>query len=158
MEIFQALEGWSLAVFLRQSIWAYPLVNTLHLLGVALLIGSVATLDLRVLGLWRQVAPEGLGRVLARVATAGFCLAVLAGPLLFLVQAKTYAALWLFQVKMILLLLAVTNAAMFMRSAAWRRFCAAPSTVAAFSLRAMAVLSLLLWLGVLTFGRLVGYA
>ena len=152
------MESWTLAVFLRQSIWAYPLVNTLHLIGVALLIGSVITLDLRVLGLWRQVSPEGLGRILARMATAGFVLAALAGPLLFLVQAKTYAGLWLFQVKMVLLVVALTNAAVFLRSTAWRRFCTPPLKTAPLTLRAMAVFSLLLWLGVLTFGRLVGYA
>jgi len=156
VDIFQAIESWSLALFLRGSIWAYPLVNTLHLLGIALLIGSLATLDLRVLGVWRRVPAAGLASVVLPVALAGFGLAVIAGPLLFLVQAKTYAALWLFQIKMALLVLAVVNAIFFMRSVAWRRF--RKGGEASAGLRMSALLSLLLWLGVLVFGRLIGYA
>lgn len=158
MEFFQELQEWSIAVFLRRSIWAYPLVNTLHLLGISLLIGSVVVLDLRILGLWRKVSAGDLGRVLAPVAVAGFCLAVLAGPLLFLVQAKTYAGLWLFQVKMILLVAALANAIVLLRSSAWRQFRHSMLARTPSTLRMMAGLSLFLWLAVLTFGRLVGYA
>lgn len=158
MDIFQAAEGWSLAVFLRQSIWAYPLVNTLHLLGIAVLIGSIVTLDLRILGFWRNLSAADLARVLVPVAIAGFCLAAVAGPLLFVVQAKTYAATWLFPAKMVLLVAALTNAFFFMRSAAWRRFSGSTLTSAPVMLRVMAVLSLFLWIGVLVLGRLVGYA
>jgi len=158
VDIFQAVESWSLAIFLRQSIWAYPMVNTLHLLGIALVIGSIVTLDLRVLGFWRKLSPDDLARVLVPVAIAGLCLAAVAGPLLFIVQAKTYAASWLFQVKMVLLIGALANAVFFMRSAAWHRFSGSTQTSAPMTLRAMAVLSLSLWIGVLIFGRLVGYA
>lgn len=158
MEVFADIESWQLSVFLRKSVWAYPLVNTLHLLGVALLMGGVAALDLRILGVWRRVAQADVARVAVSLASAGFLLAVVAGPLLFVVQAKTYAVVWLFWLKMALLLLAVLNAGLVVRSGAWRRFAGADQERASTNLKLAAVASLLLWLGVMATGRLVGYA
>jgi hypothetical protein len=65
------LEATVLAAALRGSVWAYPLVNAGHILGVALLIGSIVPLDLRLLGLWQAVPLASLWRVLTRItATA----------------------------------------------------------------------------------------
>ena len=157
-ELFQEVQAWPLSVFLRKSIWAYPLVNTLHLLGIAVLIGSVVVLDLRLLGLWRRVPLDPLAKVLAPAAVAGLALAVPMGALLFLVRAADYAALWLFQVKMVLLVLALANAAIIAASPAWRRVRTAPDARVTRSLRAAAAMSLVIWLCVLISGRLVGYA
>ena len=157
--MFEAIEAFPLAVWLRQSVWAYPIVNTLHILGVALLIGSVVALDLRLMGVWRRVGVTALARVLAPLAITGFGLAACMGVLLFIVRAADYAPLWLFQVKMALLVLALVNAAVFLRTAAWRRLAGPGSDeYVPPHLRVLAALSLFLWLGVMTFGRLVGYA
>jgi hypothetical protein len=157
--MFEAIEAFPLAAWLRQSVWAYPIVNTLHILGVALLIGSVVALDLRLLGLWRRAGVAALARVLAPLSFAGFALAACMGVLLFIVRAADYAPLWLFQVKMALLVLALANAMILLRSAAWRRLAGPGSDeYVPPRLRLLAALSLLLWLGVMTFGRLVGYA
>lgn len=157
--MFEALEALALAKWLRQSLWAYPLVNTLHILGVALLIGSVVALDLRLLGLWRRVRVAALARVLAPLSLAGFALAACMGVLLFIARAADYAPLWLFQVKMALLVLAIVNAVVLLRAPAWRRVAGAGSDgQVPGHLRLLAALSLLLWLSVLSFGRLVGYA
>ena len=159
IEFFQALEALPLAVWLRQSIWVYPLVNTLHLFGIALLIGSVVLLDLRLLGMWRRAPVAMLARVLVPAAVTGFIFAICAGGLLFIVRAADYAPLWLFQVKMALLVLALVNAAAVLVSPAWRRLKReedqGPTPA---GLRILAALSLVLWLGVMTFGRMVGYA
>ena len=119
IELFKELQSLPLSVFLRKSIWAYPLVNTLHLLGIAVLFGSILVLDLRLLGLWPRTRLDQLARVLASTATAGLLLAVSAGALLFLVRAGDYAALWLFQLKMALLVLALANVAIVIFSPAW---------------------------------------
>ena len=157
-ELFQEVQAWPLSVFLRRSIWVYPLVNTLHLLGIALLIGGIVALDLRLLGLWRRVPVGPLARVLVPIAAAGLVLAAPMGALLFLVRAADYAALWLFQAKMALLVFALVNAVVIVRSKGWRRLQADPDAGISPSLRIGAVASLVTWLGVLTVGRLVGYA
>lgn len=59
-----ALEATDLATTLRGSVWAYPLVNAAHILGVALLVGATVPLDLRLLGAWRSLPLGPLWRVL----------------------------------------------------------------------------------------------
>lgn len=155
--MFEDLQAWSFAAYLRTSVWLYPLVNTLHILGISCLLGSVIALDLRVAGLWRRIAVAPLAHVLVPVAVAGFLLAVVSGVLLFSVRATEYADLWLFRIKMGLLVVAVLNAAGFVALPAWRRLRAGESGAAPASLRVLALLSLAFWFGVLTLGRLVGY-
>lgn len=55
-----ALDRTALSQTLRASLWLYPLVNTGHVLGIALLFGGIAPLDLRLLGCWRSVASHRL--------------------------------------------------------------------------------------------------
>jgi len=61
-----ALEGTALAQALRVSRWGCAAVNAGHVLGVALLVGAIVPLNLRLLGLWRGVPREPLVR--ARLA------------------------------------------------------------------------------------------
>lgn len=149
-EILAALEGTALAASLRGSVWAYPLVNAAHILGIALLVGGIAGLDLRLIGLWRSVPLDMLSRVLVPVAASGLLLAAVAGGLLFIVKAGDYAASSLFRAKMVLLGLGVVNAVSFhavrRRTAMSRRL-----------RRAFGLTSLILWVSVLVLGRLVGY-
>ena len=107
-----ALEATEVATALRNSIWSYPLVNTAHILGVALLIGSVVPLDLRLLGLWGSIPLAPLWAVLTRMAGIGLGLAIIFGTLLFITRATEYAASNLFIAKMILVLLGTANTLM----------------------------------------------
>ena len=63
-----ALQASGLSEMLHASVWLYPLVNTGHLLGMALLFGAIVVLDLRLNGLWRQVPAALLARVLDATA------------------------------------------------------------------------------------------
>ena len=76
-----ALEGSAAAGLLRGSVWAYPLINAGHILGVALLVGAIVPLDLRLFGMWRSVPPEPLWRVLRPAAGFGLGLAMVCGSL-----------------------------------------------------------------------------
>lgn len=129
----------------------YPLVNAGHVLGVALLVGSVIPLDLRLAGLWQQVMLMPVWRMLSRTAFCGFLLALVTGLLLFATRATEYVESTLFLAKLGLILVAGLNAI-------WlaRRFSALLSPSAA-AVRPAAVASILLWVGVLVLGRLVGY-
>ena len=147
-DLASGLEATALAQFLKGSRWVYPLVNAGHLLGVALLVGAVAPMDLRLLGLVGG-PPAGAAVALLRpFAAAGLALAVVCGALLFVTQAGDYAASAWFRTKMAVLVLAALNAAVhprIERLAPWRR-------------RAAAAASLALWPTVLILGRMVGYA
>ncbi len=148
--VLAALEGSGLAAALRGSTWLYPLVNTAHVLGVALLVGAIAALDLRMLGLWAELPLAVLSRVLVPVAATGLALAVVAGSLLFAAGASEYAASPLFRAKMALVALGIANALGYRLLR--RRHPESPTL-----LRAAGTISLATWLAVLTLGRLIGY-
>src|SRR5690606_37982067 len=95
-----ALESLALARMLSGSAWLYPLVNAGHILGLALLLGAIVPLDLRLLGLWRDTALEPLWTVLGRSAACGLALAAACGGLLFITRATEYAASAPFVAKM----------------------------------------------------------
>lgn len=151
-ELLATLEQVPAIVALRASVLTYPLINALHLVGVALLFGAIVPLDLRLAG-WRRnvVSLDRLASVLLPVALGGLVLAVCAGSLLFATDARAYAASPLFQVKMALLALAVLNA-LALRRIDWRGVNSPTWQVAPAGMA-----SLLLWLGVIVLGRLVGY-
>ena len=87
---------------MRTSRWGYAAVSALHVLGLALLVGAIVPLDLRLLGFRRFVSHEVLTKVLAPVAAAGLAIAVLSGAALFAIRATEYAALGVVQVKLVL--------------------------------------------------------
>jgi hypothetical protein len=145
-----AVQQSGLAQTLRSSLWLYPAVETLHIMGLALLVGAIAAFDARVvragpgfdLGSWsRSVLP---------VAQAGFTLAVAMGLLLFTVEATAYAANPAFRAKLVLIALALANVGLFHLLA---RRAGRPTP----PVRAAAATSLALWLLVLACGRLIAY-
>jgi hypothetical protein len=148
----EALEAAPAVEWLRLSSWAYPAANTLHIVGIALLFGAIVPLDLRLAG-WRRDEANlpVLARTLLPVAVAGFALAVVAGLLLFVADARTYAVSTLFQVKLALIAAALANA-LLLRRVDWRAPCQSSRRLAL-----AGVVSLLLWLAVITLGRLIAY-
>jgi Family of unknown function (DUF6644) len=152
IDTLAALEQLPLAATLKKSVWLYPLVNTAHIVGIALLFGAIVPYDLRLLGLWRGIERRELARILLPMAAAGLFLAVGAGGLLFITQAGDYLASPFFMAKMAVLLLAliVAGTACILE----RR---APSDVIPKPVKICAVLSIALWLCVITLGRLIGY-
>jgi hypothetical protein len=128
------LEGSWFAQALRTSRWGYPVLNIAHLLGIALLFGSIVPLDLRALGLWGSVDLDSLARVLVLAVVTGFGL--------FSVRASEYGSMPLFWGKLGLLGLGAANAILVrLRS----------HTAAA------ALVSILAWSGAIAAGRLLGY-
>jgi hypothetical protein len=137
---------------LRNSTYVYPLVNSLHVIGIALLFGGIVPLDLRLVGWRRDAGPvDPLARLLLPVAIFGLALAVASGLLLFATDARAYADSWLFRAKLILIAAALLNA-LALRRIDWRRGDATPRRVVW-----AGVASLLLWLGAIIVGRLIGY-
>lgn len=142
--------GWAQA--LRMSRWGYATVNGLHILGLAVLIGAILPLDLRLLGFWPQVPRATLARVLVPAAAAGLALAALMGLLLFAVRAPEYAGLTVFRVKLVLVALGVAGALTLHAAHGGCLEHAPPGR-----LRAHAALSIGCWIGALACGRAIGF-
>jgi len=156
-DVLGALQDVALIEALRRSRWVYPFVNAGHVVGVALLFGSIVPLDLRLLGLWRRVPVDLMARTLLPVAITGLVLAVSTGALLFSVSAVRYAGLTLFQIKLLLILGALANVVLLHATTAWgaHRDGELPGTTP--RLQLAAGLSLGLWLAVIVAGRMLGY-
>jgi hypothetical protein len=148
------IERSGLGEALRGSTWLYPAVECLHIVGFALLVGAIASFDLRTLRAAEPVAAaDGLAGQVLPVARAGFALAVPMGLLLFATEATAYVANPAFLAKLALVGLALANVAWFhARLATTRR-----GGGGAGALRLGAGLSLALWVGVLLAGRLIAY-
>lgn len=152
---FEGLEGSWLSVGLRASEWVYPMVNTLHIVGIALLVGAILILDWRLLR--QRTSPEVsvLAAVLLPTAQGGFVLAVCAGVLLFIARPLDYAFNNLFQFKLGFIALALLNIVLLHRSDSWR--IAVNHNRPDGRVRLACGVSMVCWLLVLGLGRLVGY-
>jgi hypothetical protein len=147
---FAALEVTAPAQYLRASRWGYAAVSGTHILGIALLVGAILPLNLRLLGLWPSIPRANLLRVLVPIAAA---VAVLTGSLLFSVRAQEYAAIGYLQVKLVFVLVGLLSALMIHLAYGLTLEGASQAR-----LRFHALLSLGCWLGALACGRLIAFA
>lgn len=145
--------------YVRTATWAYPALETLHVIGLALAFGGIVLFDLRVLELGTQLSIRALGAYVLPFVWAGFALNALSGTLLFMSDATEFAgnpALW---AKLGLIGVAGLNALFF--HARYRQHAAAVREDAAATLpvllRVSAAASLAIWLGVITAGRMIAY-
>lgn len=150
--LLAALEGTALAEALRFSRWGYAAVNTVHIFGIALLVGAIVPLNLRFLGFWRRVPREPLVRILVPAAMVGLMLAIVAGFLLFMVKPQRYAGLGVFQLKLALVALGIVSAL----ALHWLRGVLLRDAEDAVLAR-HAVLSIICWSGALVCGRLIAF-
>lgn len=154
-----ALPGWIetnwIAEALRQHGDLYMAVNAAHILGLALLIGAIIPLDLRLLGAWRSVPVQVVAPFLSRCAMAGLILAAMTGVMLWSVQPEAYLGNAAFRWKMFLLVAALVTAGLQHAGPGWRRVVDEGEVSA--SVRAFAGLSLFCWLAVLLAGRWIGF-
>jgi hypothetical protein len=156
-----ALEGSGLGQAMRQWLWLYPSVETVHIVGIGLLFGSIAVLDVRLLGFSRHIPARTLAKHVLPWSIGSFALIVPSGLLMFTAHATEFIESEVFILKMLLILAGFVNAAVFhttvFRSAdVWdaeemRKLPPPPSV------RASAAISLVLWIAVIACGRLLAY-
>lgn len=142
----------------RQSLWLFPAIETLHLLGMVALVGSIVAFDLRLLG-WamRGVPVSHLAKRLFPWCWAGFAVQVITGAMLFASEAVHMVANPAFRIKMLLILLAGINALVF-RLTVYRNVKAwDDARVLPVGAKLGGLVSLLLWVGVVAAGRLIGF-
>ncbi len=138
--------------------WLFPLIESIHVLAVVMVLGSILMVDLRLLGLTARIySISSFSRELTRWTWAGFAVAALTGLGMFITRPGAYADNPAFQAKLCLLLLAGLNVA-FLHKGAMRRITDwddKDSVPAAVKISAAA--SLLIWIGVTLAGRWTGH-
>jgi uncharacterized membrane protein len=156
--LLEWLEALPLAVFIHKNAWAFTTVELVHVFAIAMVIGTIAIVDLRLLGIASTKRPFAeLSRQVLPVTWAAFVVAVIAGFLLFISRATEYVANPAFWVKMALIVLAGLNMAVFefitVRGVkAWNLSPTPPAPA-----RLAGGISIVCWVLVLVCGRLIGF-
>jgi hypothetical protein len=151
------LEQTSVGAGVRESLWLFPAIETLHLLGMAALVGTIVVFDLRLLGwmLQRERVSELAARLLPW-SWVGFAVQVVTGALLFTSEAVKVYTNPAFRVKMLLIFLAGVHALIFWSfyrdMASWD-----DSGVLPAGAKVAGFVSILLWIGIVAAGRFIGF-
>jgi hypothetical protein len=152
------LESTPFAIAIAESSWMFPTIETIHVLALVLVIGSIAMLDLRMLGVSnRNMGVLQLSGEVLPWTWSAFCIALISGVLMFASAATRYYGNVPFRLKLILLVLAGLNMAVFHLTAfravhSWNHVLPPPATA-----RVAASLSLLFWICVVFAGRWIGF-
>lgn len=154
--------GWlqetGLATGIRDSFFVFPLLESVHVIGLALVLGTIAIIDLRLLGLASTSRPfSRMASDIMKWTWAAFAVTAVTGLLMFITNAQVYFHNTYFRAKILLLVLAALNVIVFQLTAArtiqqWDRAPSAPPVA-----RAVAVLSLVIWVAVIFAGRMIGF-
>lgn len=157
-EILDAIGSSPIGDFMAADPAAFPAVETVHVVAITTVIGLIAIVDLRLIGLAAISYPiSRLSRALLPPTWIAFLLAAISGTLLFMSQPPAYFDNMAFRIKIALILLAGLNMLVFhfitMRDiAAWDRGGSIPVTA-----RLAGLLSLLIWIAVVACGRWIGF-
>jgi hypothetical protein len=153
--------GWieqsALATAMRHELWLYPSIEILHIFGFVTLVGSIAMLDLRLLGLSRQIPVRALARHLLPWTFGALIVIVPTGLMMFVAHASDFISNTAFVLKLSLIFGAGLNAAVFHMGpyrtvGQWDTATATPPAA-----KFHAMVSLLIWMGVISCGRLLAY-
>lgn len=142
------VEASALAANLRGSFIAYPLVNAAHILAIGALVTCAALMDLRILGLGNAMPTKTVLEHLKPATMLALLVAVTTGFLLFSVRPFEYASNPAFRVKLVLVGAALANAVVY-------NFL--PDSTPSALRKALATLSLTLWLAAVVSGRFIGF-
>jgi hypothetical protein len=153
----QAIEASSIARWMREALWAYPAVEAIHILALGLVVGSIVIVDLRLLGLSREISVSRLSRHALPFTVGAFIVAMFTGLLMFTAHAEDFLTNRVFAIKMGLILVAGVNAGI-LHTGPWRSIAqwdtgAMPPP----SVRFAAALSIAVWITVVACGRLLAY-
>lgn len=157
MELITWIEETALAEWVRISAWGYPMMITLHSIGLAIVVGLAVAIDLRLLGRFRTIPFASLKTFFA-VAWVGFLVNFLSGAALFASQAASnYVTNVPFLIKMAFVLAGVATIGYQQTAVARLGDAHGADVVVPRSVHTAALLSLLVWAGATVTGRLIAY-
>ena len=154
----KALEASGIATRIRDSLWLFPLIESTHVIGLALVFGTILIVDLRLLGIAStQRSFQRMASDILKWTWAAFALTALTGTLMFITNALVYYHNFFFRTKMLLLVLSGINMLIFELTAGrtihnWDKAPSAPSAG-----KAVAAVSLVMWISIIVMGRLIGF-
>jgi hypothetical protein len=152
------LQKTSLALNIRDSLLLFPLLESTHVIGLAVVVGTVVIIDLRLLGLaTTHRSFSRLGADTLPWTLGGFAVAAITGALMFTTNATVYFHNAWFRAKVLMMVLAAINALAFELTARrkigeWDLARSAPPAA-----RVIATVSLVIWIGVIVAGRMIGF-
>jgi len=154
--MFAWLESTQIAMWVGLSLWAYPMLLAVHIVGLAIVVGIFSMRDLRLLGLFPGLQPAAF-LPLSRLAWVGFIINAISGVLLFTSQAVTFVNNTPFLIKIVAILAGMVLAGVI--QSRLRGELAEVGTVAEAggSTRVIAMASLACWLTAIIAGRLIAY-
>ncbi len=151
------LAGTSVSKAVTHYSWIWPTCETLHFVGLALLIGNVGVLDLRLLGAVKRLPVAPLNR-LVRWGVLGFVINLVTGVVFFVGSPMQYIDNIAFMLKLAFLVLAALNLAVFHVSGTARAVDRlGPGEDAPVAAKVIAAASLFLWVGVMFWGRMLPF-
>jgi hypothetical protein len=154
----QWLEGTATSVYIRESVWTYPIIESTHVLGLCVFIGFLLFWDLRLLGVVLRGTPVSeVWRRLIPWITVGAAIMVLSGVLLFISDPVRFYGNIFFRIKTVGLVLALVNALAFhfgieRQLVNWDTAGSTPRAA-----RLAGGVSIFLWAAIIVCGRLVAY-
>jgi uncharacterized membrane protein len=156
--ILKSLEDTGIASGIRNSLYWFPFLESIHVIGLSLVFGTITIVDLRLLGFASTRRPfERVSSDLLKWTWIAFAIVAVTGALMFTTNARVYTSNTAFRIKLVLLALAGLNMMMFEFTAGrtiprWDHDRTAPPVG-----RIAAALSILLWIAVIFAGRVVGF-
>jgi hypothetical protein len=159
--LLAAIQAWPISAAIRGETpgteWLFPIIETLHVMSLTLVVGSIAMVDLRLLSLAsRDSSISRLSDEVLPWTWTAWCAAAVFGTLMFISKADTYAGNLQFRLKFVCMGLAALNM-LILKFGAYRQVARWDSGETPMSAKVAGALSLLLWIGVVFFGRWVGF-
>lgn len=149
------LSNSAVAEALTASQRLYIFANAAHILSIALLVGAILPLDLRILGLFRSFPLHVLGPFLSRASMVGVFLAISTGLVLFTANAIEYSQNPALLTKLGLLAAGIVNAVLLHAGPGWRQ--AVRNGAASLPIKLSAAASLTIWTSAVVAGRWIGF-
>ena len=142
------IENSGVGVWIRESLWGYPIVLSCHAVGMGIVVGVFTMVDIRVLGFARGIPITAFNRLLT-IGWLGFLLNLISGCLLFTGDAERFFFQGVFEIKMGLIILGGI--------VMWFLVRALKVDSESTKVKYLAALSLVLWFGAIIAGRLTAY-
>ena len=154
----QRIESSAIASWIRDSLYAFPLIESSHVVGLTLVFGTIAIMDLRLLGVaWVERPFTKVKNDILKWTWLSFALTVTTGLLMFITNAMVYFNNTQFRSKMALIALSGINMLVFEFTSGRSMHHWTNDRTAPWAGRIAGALSLLMWIGVIFLGRWVGF-